>query len=214
MKQHGMTILAACLWLIALTACAVAMPGTSALTSTPRFTDTPAAAPATQPIDVSGPCAILATRTPAPSAPTYVPNDTSATPDPSAPARRVDPHVEVCASATQLKVGEMLTVFAQPVDIGLPIYSLTARDASNVEWEPLAQVSNDNQVKPLPGASAVLAFVSAQGQMRAATFVLRARAAGSVTLVVGATGEVHYGYPGPATWAGGSSAPLVIQVTQ
>lgn len=50
------------------------------------------------------------------------------------------------------------------------------------------------------------------GESSRVVVTLRARAAGTVELMVNATGEVHYGYPGPATWAGGGSEKLTLTV--
>jgi hypothetical protein len=116
--------------------------------------------------------------------------------------------VEICASATTLQVGDAVTIVGVPVDIGLPYYQLSLDD------EPIVRVTYEGQVTRLEGTNAVFELVSAEGTMRQVTFVLRAQATGTVKAAIGATGEIHYGYPGPATWAGGGSDPIQITVTK
>ena len=50
--------------------------------------------------------------------------------------------------------------------------------------------------------------------MQQAVFVLRGRAPGVVQVRIAATGEVHYGYPGSATWSGGASDPITLTVAE
>jgi hypothetical protein len=99
------------------------------------------------------------------------------------------------------------------VDIGLPYYFLSVRDEGVTDFVSLVQVTYDGQVKLLaPDASQAFEFVFFEADMHLVRFVLRARAPGVVEVIIGATGEVHYGYPGPATWSGGGSASLTITV--
>jgi len=176
------------------------------VTATPTTTATARAviAPTTAPTAQA--CVIAATRTPAPSAPTRVPAG------PSARTGQVDPHVEICASTQALKVGDTVTVIGVPVDIGLPYYDLAIKDSGMAEYAQIVQVTYDNKMKNWTGTSAVLEFVSAEGKMNRVVFVLRARAAGITQVRINATGEIHYGYPGPATWSGGGSESLAITV--
>jgi hypothetical protein len=162
------------------------------------------ATPAT-PAASGAPCAIVV-RTPPPDAPTASAYGTAL-------PRQVDPHVEICASATRLRIGDTLTLRAQPVDIGLPDYVVSARDNGSADPHQIVQVSYDNHVTGTTAASQVLEFVSAQASMAELVLTLRARSAGTTELAVGASGEVHYGYPGPATWSGGGSQPITITVT-
>lgn len=150
-------------------------------------------------------CAIQATRTPAPSAPTFVPSGSGQ------PERRVDPHVEICAGATRLKVGDRFVVLGLPVDVGLPIYTLRIKDSGATE-AAFVGVDYDNKSSPTRGASRVLEVEAVKGEMRLVAFLVRAREPGSAEINIGASGEIHYGYPGPATWAGGGSEILSITV--
>lgn len=132
---------------------------------------------------------------------------------PTATLIPVDPHVEIQAAPTTLIVGETITVQAQAVDIGLPHFALYVRDTPEGEPLRLVQITYDNQVNPQEGISQVLQFVSGSGEMDSAVFTLQAINPGTVILWVNATGEIHYGYPGPATWGGGGSEPVIVTVT-
>jgi hypothetical protein len=172
--------------------------GTICVTPTPK---------AITPEKPSGVPCLIVTRTPPPNAPTFVPNGNSL------PGQRVDPHVEICASASTLKVGETFTLIGQVVDIGLPNYAVMLRPAGTDDFRQLVAVTYNNEIRGQAGAGEVLEVVSTRGTMNQLTLVLRARAAGTIDVFINATGEVHYGYPGPATWAGGGSGPLTIIVT-
>jgi len=60
--------------------------------------------------------------------------------------------------------------------------------------------------------SKILEFVSGSGGLTQATILFRGRAAGAASIQINATGEIYYGYPGPATSGGGSSPTIMIQV--
>lgn len=153
-------------------------------------------------------CVVAATRTPPPGAPTRSPSPLGTA------IGYVDPHVEICASASVIRVGETVTVLGVVVDIGLAYYQLYLQDSGAPEAAQALEVTYDGQVRSTAEASAVLDVVSTQAEMRQATFVLRGRAPGVVRVQIGARGEVHYGYPGPATWGGGGSDPITITVTE
>lgn len=186
----------------------VAVPPTvTAMTErTPVTPSVPAALQTIMPPSASvALCAIQATRTPAPSAPTVVPGGGSQ------PGKKVDPHVEICAGATRLKVGDRFMVLGAPVDVGLPIYTLGIKDGGATE-AAFFGVDYNNKPSPGRGASRVLEVEAAQGEMRLVAFLVRAREPGSAEIYISASGEIHYGYPGPATWAGGGSESLSITV--
>lgn len=152
-------------------------------------------------------CTIVV-RTPPPEAPTAVNNGT---PDPN---KRVDPHIELCTGQRSVRAGNPVVILAQAVDIGLPIFMVLVRDAGAADPAPLVQVSYDNQVRVLDGHSQVLQYHAIQAQGNQVVVTLLAVAPGTAEVSLSATGEIHYGYPGPATWAGGGSEPLEITVTQ
>jgi len=165
----------------------------------------PTPVPLTLQAPAGAPCLIV-TRTPPPSAPTAVANG-AALPD-----RRVDPHVEVCASATTVSIGQSITLVGQVVDIGLPYFNVMVRPAGARDFQPWLTITYSNEIKTQADSAEPLELVSAQGDMHQVVLVLRARSAGAVDVIVNATGEVHYGYPGPAMWAGGGSNPLTLVV--
>jgi hypothetical protein len=130
------------------------------------------------------------------------------------PTLEVDPHIEISASATALQVGDTVTITGAPVDLGLPFYSLKIQSVGTADRVELALVTYINELKAAAEGCHGLAFLSAEGEMNRASFVLQACRPGAVELWINATGEVHYGYPGPATWAGGASRALQISVTE
>jgi len=151
------------------------------------------------------PCPITAIRTPPPAAPTF-----GADASGGQPRGVVDPHVEVCADRAVLAVGEVTTIEALAVDVGIPHYrlSVAAGDSPPVEIGIVTYSDDITPGAPVAG----LEWVSATGGMTQATFTLRAAQPGTYTLTLVANGEVHYGYPGPASWMGVASDPFVIQV--
>ncbi len=182
-------------------------PPTPPPTAMPRPA-TPLPPPSNTPIPPAAAalCPIVATRTPPPGAPTYVPGG------PNPPRGPVDPHLEICASAATLRVGDTLTITGVPVDIGLPYYMLLVKDGDSAIYTHVSEVTYENKPRGDPLPSALFEFVSAQASMREVTFVIRATHSGTATVRISASGEIHYGYPGPATFSGGSSDPLLITV--
>jgi hypothetical protein len=124
-----------------------------------------------------------------------------------------DPHVEVQADHITLKVGEALTIVGAPVEISNPSYEINVRDPGVVNIPSLAGVTYDNQVTPLDGSSGVLEFVSAEGGLEQVKFLLRAKAPGTTTVTVIATGEIHNPGSGQASWTGQGSGSVDITVT-
>lgn len=184
--------------LIVLARGAPAPPGQLPATAAP----TPA-----PPSPTLAPCSVPV-RTPPPGAPTRVPNE------PGDPVSYVDPHVEICAIPAVLKVGDTLSVAGQAVDVGLPIFSLFVQDEDTSAPAHLADVTYGNEVTPGTESSRLLEFVSAEGGMDRAVFVLRAVRPGTALLRISASGEVHYGFPGPAMWGGGGSEDIRVTVTE
>jgi hypothetical protein len=126
----------------------------------------------------------------------------------------VDPHIEMQASQTSLKIGDFVTLEGVPVDLGLPYYELVLRDQGVQDAEPVVRVTYENIITPLRGSSAVLELVSAEGEMGKATFVLRAKAAGVTTATIQATGEVQTADSQAARWGGTGSGDVLITVTE
>lgn len=137
-------------------------------------------------------------------------NETGAAPGSEAPTAS-DPQVNIDVSGSTLKVGDTLTVLGTPVDIGLPYYYLVLRDDGVQDAPPVVQVTYDNEITPQDGSSKVLEFVSAEGGMNQAKFVLRAIAPGVTTITINATGELHSAEG--VSWSGGGSGTVTITVT-
>ncbi len=125
----------------------------------------------------------------------------------------VDPHVEIEASQTTLKVGEFLTVVGRVVGIGRPYYYLNVRDEGIQDALPMVQVTYDNQVTRLEAASLMLELVSAEGSEDEVTFMLHAKEVGVTSITISATGDIQ-GSTGEATGSGGGSGTIVITVTE
>ena len=124
----------------------------------------------------------------------------------------VDPHVEISMSTTQLGVGDYLSVVGLPVDIGAPYYSLF------IDHEWILTVSDSGEVvDSSDGIKAageqIFDVVSFSAQPWEVEFQLEARRTGIVTIYIAASGEIHYGIPGPTTWGGGSSVAVEVAVS-
>ncbi len=148
----------------------------------------------------------IVVRTPPPEAPTASANGTAV------PDDFVDPHVEVCASTVDVAVGSPVTLTAQSVDIGLPIFQVNVRPAGAADFVRLVEVTYNGEVRNISPDPIGQAFVysSAEGSSSGMTIALIATSPGQLELTISATGEIHYGYPGPATWGGGGSEVVVL----
>jgi len=135
------------------------------------------------------------------------------TPGAVATLQYVDPHIEICASAYTVSVGQLVRIVGYPVDLGLPYYTLlyqTDPNAGPPAW--ILEVTYDIQVKRLVEGTEPLEFVSVAASNSWVEIVLRAVRPGMAGYLITATGEIHYGYPGPATWGGGGSDTITITV--
>jgi hypothetical protein len=148
----------------------------------------------------------IVVRTPAPEAPTASVNGTPS------PNQRVDPHVETCLGAPEVAVGERLALVGQAVDIGFPVWTLGARENGQGDFETIVTTTFDNQVSLEGSARTLLGFVEAQIFPNQIILHFVARAPGEVEFVLSASGEIHYGYPGPAMWGGGESEVVRVVV--
>ena len=208
------------LWLsVCLLLPACASPETS---RPPALTNTPPPAAILTPTDTPTPtltpftlgCTIQATRTPPPGAPTYIPGG----PSPHEPGDVVDPHVEVCLTDTAMRIGDIVRVYAQAVDVGLPIYYFTATDLISEDARLEVRVTpkivdGQGEIFVEVDTSQVLEFLEVEENGWDMIFVLRARGPGEAEISIRASGEVHYGYPGPAAWEGGESDSFTVSVT-
>ncbi|MCC7358301.1 MAG: hypothetical protein IT317_02420 [Anaerolineales bacterium] len=158
----------------------------------------------TPPVPADAYCLIVV-RTPAPEMPTASSNGTPL-------PRQVDPHVEVCLSATEVTVGQPVVLVGRAVDIGLPAWSLAARENEAGEFEPVVTIDGAGQVALVGTARSILSFVEAERSLDGVVLHFVAQANGQVEWQLSATGEVHYGYPGPAMWAGGTADVVTVYV--
>ena len=151
---------------------------------------------------------LIVTRTPPPEAPTA---SSFGTPLPDV---RVDPHIEVCLNAPEVTIGNPVVLVGQAVDIGLPAWTLAARENDTGDFEPVVQISGDGQVTLLGEARTVLSFVEAETSLNGVVLHFQAEAEGKVEWQLSANGEIHYGYPGPATFAGAVADVVTVYVTR
>ena len=117
------------------------------------------------------------------------------------------PHVELSASTTAIRVGETITVSGIPVNLGLPIYTLTLSSGAT------ASITYDDQPRDMPAQDALFEIVAAHGEMNTVTFTLRALAPGSADAVISATGEAHTA-EGAFMWSSGASEPVTLVVSE
>src|SRR4051794_23938939 len=109
----------------------------------------------------------------------------------------IDPHVDISADRTTLRVGETVTIRAVPVKIGLSIFTLLLSSGGQ------ARVRYDNQEQTVQSSDPHFEIVSMSAEMWLATFTLRAFTAGSVDVTVDASGELDYG--GSYSWSARTS---------
>jgi len=124
----------------------------------------------------------------------------------------VDPHLELEITQTELRVCDVITLTARVVDIGLPYYYLIFQDENKTETVNPVSVTYSNEITWKDRGSQVIEVRSASGGQNEAVFTLEGIKPGETDVWVSATGEVHSGYPGPATWSGGGSDPIHLTV--
>lgn len=122
------------------------------------------------------------------------------------------PSVTLQASASQLRVGETLTVTVQVAHIGLPYYYLHVQSPDMTEPVQIARVTYDNQVTAFNNPAAQVTFTGGRGGMSQADFMLMAAQPGDLQLSVTVTGEIQL--PTGGTWSGAGGGPVQIQVIQ
>ena len=112
------------------------------------------------------------------------------------------------ASGSTCRVGQQLQITARLQNtgncalLGLPRYRLSGPEGS---WPELLEALGPLDVTHSLGLN--------PGESDEATFLVRAVAAGTVTLSATVSFEVHLGYPGPAYWSSAASEPLTITVS-
>jgi hypothetical protein len=111
-----------------------------------------------------------------------------------------------------VNVGQLVTIMGYSVDVGLPYYKLLQKDAGEETTTLLLEVTYENELKSLVEGTEPLEFVAVTAEPWWVEIVLRAVRPGTAEYFISATGEIHWGYPGPATWAGGGSETIMITV--
>lgn len=144
-------------------------------------------------------CPFVALLAPSAPPPTLTPTVTPAAPTVSSP------HINISATAVTLNVGDTVTISGEPVNIGLPYYTLTLTSGASVT------VTYGNEVRTLTSDS-LFEIVEARAEMSLVIITLRALAPGSAEATISATGEVRTA-EGAFMWGGGSSEPLTLTVT-
>lgn len=114
--------------------------------------------------------------------------------------------IQISADATEVQVGDTLTITGVPVGIGIPYYTLTLSSGAQVT------VTYYNELRDVLDSDAQFEIISAVGEMNSVTFTLRALAPGTIRAAISATGEV--GTPeGAFSWSGATSEELEIVVS-
>lgn len=99
---------------------------------------------------------------------------------------------------------------AEAVDIGLPVFYLYA-SAGETQPIQLAQASYDGSSQVNTAFEAIdITTISSDNQ--SASFTMTALAPGNITMFIRASGEVHYGYPGPAEWKSVQSEEIMLEI--
>lgn len=112
------------------------------------------------------------------------------------------PSVRLTTSAATIKVGETLTLTAEAVNVGMPLYALRLTSGANVIYSGgKPRITNDSIFE--------IVSMSSTGVQ---TFVLRGKQAGEADATVSASGELgcyNTGY----SWGAAGSEPLHLEVT-
>ncbi|MDX2077032.1 MAG: hypothetical protein SFZ02_11410 [bacterium] len=154
------------------------------------------------------PCSITV-RQPPVNAPTRMP-DPMNSPNVGAP---IDPHVAFCTTPEIPQVGQAWIIYLRAIDLGMPIYFLTL---SNIEGEELTVSYNPATAQYEVGSDlSSLSFVSAMTLNSwnvVMTFMVNEP--DEIRVTGSASGEVHFGYPGPAMWSTGALEPFVLTTSE
>ncbi len=121
-------------------------------------------------------------------------------------------HLILSMEPANPKVGELVVITADVVELGLPYYYLMVQDEGAADPAELGRATYNNEIAGQEAASQVVHFVQAEGDMHQATFTLLVIAPGTTSIWVNATGEVQASN-GAWTWGGGGSEPIVLTVT-
>ncbi len=168
----------------------------------PTFTPTPSA-------NNDRPCEIIV-RQPAPDAPTRMPSAIN-TQQVGTP---MDVNLAYCVSDTDIRVGDEWHIHVRTIDMRLPIYLalITNGEAHEMvmRYNP-AEPSDFTYESDLD--SLTLSSMTTYNQWEA-VFTFVANAPDVIQISLSASGEVHFGYPGPATWTVTPTETLTLTIDE
>lgn len=170
---------------------------------------TPTPTPFPTPQAENVPCTITV-RQPPITAPTRMPDPIN----PNAVGGQIDPHLAYCITTTTPIVGETFQLYVRAIDLGMPAYNFTI---SNIRGETLALSYNpavpaDYTFESNLNAITILSAVTRNSWEVVITLV--ANSPDELTVIGNASGEVHFGYPGPAMWTSARLDPFEIVISE
>ncbi|MCU0479944.1 MAG: hypothetical protein MUE54_01875 [Anaerolineae bacterium] len=179
-------------------------------TPTPTLNfDNPTPTPFPTPQAENVPC-VITVRQPPVTAPTRIPDPMN----PNAVGGQIDTHLAYCVTSTTPKVGETFQIYVRAIDLGMPSYNFII---SNIKGETLAlsynpAVPSDYTFESNLNAITILSAVTRNSWEVVITLV--ANSADALSVTGSASGEVHFGYPGPAMWTSATLDPFEIVISE
>ncbi len=185
---------------------------TVAVMATPTATlnfDSPTPTPFITPQAENMPCTIIV-RQPPINAPTRIPDPIN----PNAVGAPIDTHLAYCLTNATPSVGDEIKLYVRSIDLGMPAYSFRF---NNIEGDELTisfnpTLPNDVQI----GSDlASLSFVSIETVNTWEVIItLVANSPDALNVTGSASGEVHFGYPGPAMWTSATLEPFPMYISE
>jgi hypothetical protein len=164
--------------------------------------------PTLTPIGNGEPCTIIV-RQPPINAPTRMPDPINS-PTVGEP---IDPHVAYCTTPNSPQVGQEWFIYLRAIDLGMPAYRVTF---ANIEGEELIvgfnpATSGLEVTSGLPSLSFISVITFNRWDIAIRLLV---DAPDEIRVEGSASGEVHFGYPGPAMWSSGALEPFVLTTVE
>jgi len=155
------------------------------------------------------PCTIIVRQAPA-NAPTRIPDSIN----PEAIGAPIDPHLAYCLTNATPRVGDEIKIYVRAIDLGMPAYSFRL---NNIEGEELTISFNPAVPNNLQLGSNLdsLSFISIETVNNwEVVITLMANSPDALSMTGSASGEVHFGYPGPAMWTSATLEPFPIYISE
>lgn len=191
---------------------AIHMMPTVAVMVTPTPTlnfDNPTPAPFITPQAEEVPCTIIV-RQPPITAPTRMPDPMN----PNAIGGQIDPHLAYCLTNATPSVGDEIKIYVRAIDLGMPAYNFII---SNARGETLTIGFNPSipDFVDLGSDLPSISFLSA-GRVNSweVIITLVANSPDTLTVTGSASGEVHFGYPGPAMWTSATLESFQMTISE